>query len=114
MVWRRYGGWWDGEYDTLLPAPKAVQATEWVALAGGLARVLARAEGLLADRQHALARHLVETAYHAAPDDPAVHALRAAVYAASADAEPSSMARNILRHAARASGQRRRDTAGLG
>ena len=22
MVWRRYGGWWDGEYDRLLPALK--------------------------------------------------------------------------------------------
>ena len=26
MVWRRYGGWWDGEFDNLLPAPKADQA----------------------------------------------------------------------------------------
>jgi len=54
----------------------------------------------------------VESALHAAPDDAAVHALREQVYAASADAEPSSMARNILRHASRASAQRRRDTAG--
>jgi len=112
MVWRRYGGWWDGEYDTLLPAPKAAQAAEWVALAGGLARVLARAQQLLTEGRLALARHLVETACHAAPADGEVHALRASVYAASADAERSSMARNILRHAARASGVRRRDTAG--
>lgn len=112
MVWRRYGGWWDGEYDTLLPAPRAALAAEWVALAGGVEPVLARVERLLAEGQHALARHLVETALHAAPSDAAVHTLRTAVYAASADAEPSSMARNILRHAARASGQRRRDAAG--
>jgi alkyl sulfatase BDS1-like metallo-beta-lactamase superfamily hydrolase len=112
MVWRRYGGWWDGEYDTLLPAPKAAQAAEWIALAGGLGNVLARASLLLAEGKHALARHLVETAYHAAPEDDGLHALRAAVYAASADAEASSMARNILRHAARASVQKRRDTAG--
>jgi len=112
MVWRRYGGWWDGEYDTLLPAPKAAQAAEWIALGGGLGKVLARAALLLAEGKHALARHLVETAYHAAPDDDGVHALRAAVYAASADAEASSMARNILRHAARASAHKRRDTAG--
>jgi alkyl sulfatase BDS1-like metallo-beta-lactamase superfamily hydrolase len=112
MVWRRYGGWWDGEYDTLLPAPKAAQAAEWIALAGGLGNVLARASLLLAEGKDALARHLVETAYHAAPEDDGVHALRAAVYAASADAEASSMARNILRHAARASVQKRRDTAG--
>jgi alkyl sulfatase BDS1-like metallo-beta-lactamase superfamily hydrolase len=112
MVWRRYGGWWDGEYDTLLPAPKAAQAAEWIALAGGLDRVLARAKSLLADGELAVARHLVEAACHAAPADVAGHALRAEVYAASADAEPASMARNILRHAARASGPRRRDTAG--
>ena len=112
MVWRRYGGWWVGEYDTLLPAPRAAQAAEWVALAGGLERVCARAAALLAEGNHALARHLVEMAHHAAPHDDAVHALRAGVYAASADVEPSSMARNILRHAARASGQKRRDTAG--
>jgi len=112
MVWRRYGGWWDGEYDTLLPAPKAAQAAEWVALAGGLDRVLARARTLLADAQLAPARHLVESALHAAPADAAVHALRAEVYSASANAESSSMARNLFRHAARASAQRRRDTAG--
>ena len=41
-----------------------------------------------------------------------MHTLREEVYAASADAEPSSMARNILRHASRASAQGKRDTAG--
>jgi alkyl sulfatase BDS1-like metallo-beta-lactamase superfamily hydrolase len=112
MVWRRYGGWWDGEYDTLLPAPKAAQAAEWVALAGGLARVLERAKTLLADGKLALARHLVEGALHAAPEHAEVHALREQVYGASADAERSSMARNILRHASRASAKGRRDTAG--
>lgn len=112
MVWRRYGGWWDGEYDTLLPAPKAAEAVEWVALAGGVAAVLARVRTLLADGRHALARHLVETAHHAVPADADVHALRAEVYAASADAEPSSMARNLFRHAANASRAGRRDTAG--
>jgi uncharacterized protein HemY len=83
-----------------------------VVLAGGRERVLERARTLLADGKLALARHLVESALHAAPDDAAVHALREQVYAASADAEPSSMARHILRHASRASAQRRRDTAG--
>ena len=42
-VWRRYGGWYDGEPDNLLPAPRAEQAREWVTLAGGLENVLARA-----------------------------------------------------------------------
>src|SRR6185369_9831553 len=107
MVWRRYGGWWDGEYDTLLPAPKAAQAAEWVRLAGGLEHVLERARTLLADGELALARHLVESALHAAPEDAAVHSLREKVYAASADAERSSMARSIFRHASRASTQGR-------
>src|SRR4029453_8894581 len=62
MVWRRYGGWWGGEYDTLLPAPKAAQAAEWIVLAGGRERVLERARTLLADGKLALARHLVESA----------------------------------------------------
>ena len=31
-VWRRYGGWYDGEPDNLLPAPRADQAREWVTL----------------------------------------------------------------------------------
>jgi glyoxylase-like metal-dependent hydrolase (beta-lactamase superfamily II) len=41
-VWRRYGGWYDGEPDQLLPAPRHQQAEEWVALAGGVDAVLAR------------------------------------------------------------------------
>ena len=47
-VWRRYGGWYDGEPDNLLPAPRAEQAREWVTLAGGLEHVLARARELAA------------------------------------------------------------------
>ena len=42
-IWRLYGGWYDGEPDNLLPAPRAEQAREWVALAGGVEKVLARA-----------------------------------------------------------------------
>ena len=34
-VWRRFGGWYDGQPDNLLPAPRRQQAEEWVALAGG-------------------------------------------------------------------------------
>ena len=39
-IWRLYGGWYDGEPDHLLPAPRAEQAREWIALAGGLDPVL--------------------------------------------------------------------------
>ena len=112
MVWRRYGGWWDGEYDTLMPAPKAAQAREWVALAGGLDAVIARARALSADGEHALACHLVETAYHAEPDSAAMHEARAEIYRAHSAQQTSSMARNILNHAALASDAGKRDLAG--
>ena len=69
-VWRRYGGWYDGEPDNLLPAPRAEQAREWVALAGGLERVLARARELAAAGDHRLACHLVEFAVLFDPSPP--------------------------------------------
>jgi alkyl sulfatase BDS1-like metallo-beta-lactamase superfamily hydrolase len=111
MVWRRYGGWWDGEFDNLVPAPKSEQATEWITLAGGIKPVLDRARALSAEGRHALASHLIEAAYHAAPADPQVHEVRTAVYRANSKAQTSSMARNILNHAALASGKGRRDLA---
>ena len=111
MVWRRYGGWWDGEFDQLLPAPKAAQAAEWIALAGGLKPVLDRARALSEQNRHDLASHLVEAACHAAPDDSTVHEVRAAVYRANSQAQTSSMARNILNHASLASQKGRRDLA---
>ncbi len=111
MVWRRYGGWWDGEFDNLLPAPKAEQAAEWIALAGGVKPILERARALSEQGRHDLACHLVEAARHAAPDDPTVHELRQAVYRGNSGKQTSSMARNILNHAALASENGRRDLA---
>ena len=112
MVWRRYGGWWDGEFDNVLPAPRAEQAREWVELAGGTGPVLERAQKLLGEGQHALACHLVEAACYASPTDPRVHELRVEVYCAASERQSSSMARNILHHAALANEQRKRDLAG--
>lgn len=111
-VWRLYGGWYDGEPDNLLPAPRAEQAREWVALAGGLDRVLERAAALRDEGNLRLACHLVEFAVIAEPGSRAAHDLRAEIYAARAALQPSSMARNILNHAALASRQGRRDLAG--
>jgi len=48
-VWRLYGGWYDGEPDNLMPAPRTEQAREWIALAGGLEPVLRRAAALAAE-----------------------------------------------------------------
>ena len=110
-IWRRYGGWYDGEPDNLLPAPRAEQAAEWVTLAGGLEAVLRRARGLAAEGNLRMACHLVEFAVLHEPGSGEAHAVRAEVYAARSAEQVSSMARNILGHAARASEAGRRDLA---
>jgi alkyl sulfatase BDS1-like metallo-beta-lactamase superfamily hydrolase len=111
-IWRLYGGWHDGEPDNLLPAPRAAQAAEWVELAGGVDRVVERAAALRDAGELALASHLIEYAVITAPGSSQAHALRAEIYAARAAAESSSMARNILNHAAIASRDGKRDFAG--
>ena len=111
-VWRLYGGWYDGEPDNLLPAPRAEQAREWIALAGGLEPVLRRTADLLAEGNERLACHLIEFAVMAEPGSAAAHALRREIYRIRAERQPSSMARNLFTHAAHASDTGRRDTAG--
>jgi cytochrome c-type biogenesis protein CcmH/NrfG len=59
-----------------------------------------------------LACHLVEFAALAAPDNADVWTVRAAAYTAHSEQHTSSMARNLLRHAALASDQGKRDLAG--
>ena len=111
-VWRRYGGWYDGEPDNLLPAPRAQQAREWVDLAGGVEAVLERARELSATGDLRLACHLLEFAVLAEPGAREVHEVRTAVYRARSQQQESSMARNILGHAALSSEQGLRDHAG--
>jgi alkyl sulfatase BDS1-like metallo-beta-lactamase superfamily hydrolase len=111
-IWRLYGGWYDGEPDNLLPAPRAEQAREWVSLAGGIDNVLARVEKLRDEGNLRLACHVIEYAVLAEPASRRVHALRKEVYAARAKEQSSSMARNILNHAALASDKGKRDLAG--
>lgn len=111
-IWRLYGGWYDGEPDNLLPAPRAEQAREWVALAGGVAKVLDRVRQLRDEGNLRLACHLIEHAVLAEPANADVHALRAEVYGARSQEQTSSMARNILNHAALASAEGKRDLAG--
>jgi alkyl sulfatase BDS1-like metallo-beta-lactamase superfamily hydrolase len=113
-IWRLYGGWHDGEPDNLLPAPRAEQAGEWVSLAGGVKNVLDRAQKLAAEGNLRLACHVVEYAVLAEPLSKDVHAVRAEIYAARSKEQTSSMARNILNHAALASQQGKRDLAGRG
>jgi alkyl sulfatase BDS1-like metallo-beta-lactamase superfamily hydrolase len=111
-IWRLYGGWYDGEPDNLLPAPRAQQAREWVQLAGGIAAVVQRAEALRDADDLRMACHLIEYAALAEPQSAEVHALRRTIYAARSQQQTSSMARNILNHAALASDQGKRDLAG--
>jgi alkyl sulfatase BDS1-like metallo-beta-lactamase superfamily hydrolase len=111
-VWRLYGGWHDGEPDNLMPAPRVQQAQEWVGLAGGVANVLARVRELRDAGDLRLACHLVEFAVIVEPDSKPAHELRAEVYAARSAQQTSSMARNILNHAALSSQQGKRDLAG--
>ena len=110
-IWRLYGGWYDGEPDNLLPSPRAEQAREWVAMAGGVEKVLQRAQSLKAEGNLRLACHIVEYAVLAEPSSSDVHAIRAEIYAARSAEQQSSMAKNILNHAALASKQGKRDLA---
>jgi alkyl sulfatase BDS1-like metallo-beta-lactamase superfamily hydrolase len=111
-VWRRYGGWYDGEPDNLLPAPRSEQAKAWVELAGGVGAVIARANTLADDNNLRLACHLAEAAVLAEPTSVEAHAARTRIYEERAAGEESSMARNILLHAALASRSTKRDLAG--
>ncbi len=102
-VWRQFGGWWDANPATVLPAPEAALAAELAALAGGARRLAARGAELSAAGEHRLACHLVEFAGRAAPHDRAVHELRAAVFQARRNTSTSLMAKGIFADAARQS-----------
>ncbi len=108
-VWRFNGGWYDGEPDNILPAPRAEQAREWVDLAGGLAPVLERAKKLLSEGNVRLACHVIEYAAHAEPGSKETHELRTEIYEARAKLQMSSMARGVFTFAASSSQQGQRD-----
>jgi alkyl sulfatase BDS1-like metallo-beta-lactamase superfamily hydrolase len=111
-LWRLYGGWYDGNPAHLKPAPEAAVAAEVAALAGGAGVLAERAERLSAEGDHRLACHLAEYAALAAPEDPGVHRIRAAVYAARGQQERSLMARGVYRWAELQSDAARSGTAG--
>jgi len=105
-IWRLYGGWYDGNPSRLKPAPDVVLAAEMAQLAGGVARLSARAEELAATGREGdmrLACHLVEMAALAEPDNRDVHMARANVYGARRKAELSLMSKGIFGWAERES-----------
>lgn len=101
-IWRLYGGWYDGNPANLKPPPFGRLAAELTQLAGGPADLARRASDLKVQGDLRLAAALVEIAA-AAGDDPDVERVRAEIYDAFADSEPSLMAKNIYRAAARES-----------
>ncbi len=102
-IWRQFGGWWDGAASRLKPAPDAVVASAIADMAGGAHVVLGRAESAVEAGDLRLACHLADIAGWAAPDDPVIHAGRAAIYEQRRKAEPSLMSKGIFRAAARES-----------
>jgi alkyl sulfatase BDS1-like metallo-beta-lactamase superfamily hydrolase len=102
-LWRLYGGWYDGNPAHLKPARERALAAELASLCGGAAVLAVRAEALAETGDLALACHLIESAWLAAPDDPGIAAVRAAVYRRRAAASESLMARGIFEAAVRES-----------
>jgi alkyl sulfatase BDS1-like metallo-beta-lactamase superfamily hydrolase len=102
-VWRRYGGWWDGNPASLKPAPYGVLARELASLAGGASRLASRAVEVADAGDLRLACHLIELAAAAAPEDTTVHATRADLYERRRHAETSLMTKGIFAAAARES-----------
>ena len=102
-VWRLYGGWWDGAASRLKPSPDAELATAIAHLAGGADVLLRRAEQAASEGDLRLACHFADLAGWAAPDDPAIHQGRAAIYLTRRKTEPSLMSKGIFAAAARES-----------
>ena len=98
-LWRLYGGWYDGNPAHLKPARDVEVAREVAGLAGGSEVLASRAEALAAEGDLRLACHFAEMAVQAEPESRRAHEVRAAVYDARRQAEPSFMASGIYRSA---------------
>lgn len=102
-VWRQFGGWWDGAASRLKPSPDAAVGSAVADLAGGTTALLAKAQELAERGDLRLACHLADFAGWAAPADPDVHAVRAAIYWQRRANEHSLMSKGIYAAAARES-----------
>lgn len=79
MVIRKYTGWWDDVPSGWSPASLEDQATEIVALAGGVEKVVERANAQKIGNL-ALASHLIDWAWYADPSNTSVQAARIEIY----------------------------------
>jgi len=68
-----------------------------VGLAGGVGKLLKRADELLTKGEMRLACHMVDWAYNADPNNPEVRERVRRIYIARAEAESSTMAAGIYR-----------------
>ena len=102
-LWRLYGGWYDGNPAHLKPAREPQLARAIVELAGGLDKLVAKAQSAVDAAQWRVATELIEMAYRAAPKDPAVREMRASIYEQRAERETSLMAKAIFKAAVRQS-----------
>lgn len=103
---RCFGGWYSGIPSELKPAPRQALAREVLSLSGGIAKVLERANALLAAGDAQLAAHFADWAMDAEPASREVHALRAAVYNKLLESSSSTMSKGIYGAAARESAAR--------
>ncbi|MSO31561.1 MAG: MBL fold metallo-hydrolase [Ilumatobacteraceae bacterium] len=102
-LWRQFGGWWDGAASRLKPSPDDVVARELADLSGGAIVLARRAQSLAESGDLRLACHLVDFAGWAAPEDVAIHAIRADIYKQRRDSELSLMSKGIYMSASRES-----------
>lgn len=94
---RYWGGWWNGEGATLLPAPHSDQAQEIVQLAGGIEPIIARARELIASGRVDLACHLADWAVQSSAESLQAQQLKRDTYLARAEHETFGMAKGFFR-----------------
>lgn len=102
-IYRLEGGWYDGRPPHLRPATMAEQGREIIELAGGAGPLVARAMSRFNAGDLKLASHLIDWAYAAAPDDPAVNHARMQIYGTLAEQSQALITRGIFKAAERES-----------
>jgi alkyl sulfatase BDS1-like metallo-beta-lactamase superfamily hydrolase len=109
-VYRRYAGWYNGNPSELFPSKSSEIAAEVVTL-GGIEQLLERASKLQQEGNIQLALHLADFVIQGSENDSKrkeALLLKAKLLDAKADAETSSIARNIFRNGAQSAAEEAR------